>query len=123
MMTASAMMKIQVPAYCPFVSGVHSTEKRGVWKETKNVIAISAMLIDISECDIDIDDPVDVAIDMPVVVAVDMDIVMSDISDISILAIWGGSDSGNQSRVKCRDIGSWEMTRRRTHLSKCPKQE
>ena len=82
------MMNMQVPAYCPFVSGVHSVEKRGVLKETKNVIAMSAMLIDIlSPCDMDIEDEVDVAIDMPVDVAVDMDMVMSDISDISILAV------------------------------------
>jgi hypothetical protein len=82
-MTASAMMNIQVPAYCPFVPGVHSAEKRGVLKETKNVIAMSAMLIDISESDMeDMDEDVDVAMDMAVVVA---DIVMSDISIFAVM--------------------------------------
>jgi hypothetical protein len=78
--TASVMMNIQVPAYCPSVPGVHSAEKRGVLKETKKVIAISAivMLIDESE-DIldDMDEDVDVAILIAVVVA---DIVISDMS-------------------------------------------
>jgi len=76
-------MNMQVPAYCPFVPGVHSAEKRGVLKETKNVIAISAILMDmdISESDMDMEEEVDVAMDIPVVVA---DIVMS---DMSILAV------------------------------------
>lgn len=77
-------MNMQVPAYCPFVPGVHSVEKRGVLKEVKKVMAMSAMLIDISELDISMSiDEVDVAMDIPVDVAVDMVIV---ISDISILA-------------------------------------
>lgn len=82
-MTASAMMKMHVPAYWPFVSGVHSVEKRGVLKETKKVIAMSAIDMDMSDMP-DIDDDVDVAMDMPVVVA--MDIVV-DMSDMSIVAI------------------------------------
>lgn len=73
-------MKMQVPAYCPLVAGVHWAEKSGVLKEVKNVMAISAMLMDMDiwECDIDMD--VEVAMDIPVVVAVDIDIVPWDIS-------------------------------------------
>jgi hypothetical protein len=80
------MMKMHVPAYWPCVPGVHSVEKRGVLKETKKVIAMSAIDMDMSDMpDMpDMDDEVDVAMDMPVVVA--MDIVV-DMSDMSILAI------------------------------------
>lgn len=89
MITASAMMKMQVPAYCPFVPGVHSVEKRGVLKETKKVMAMSAMLIDILESDMSMSmEEVDVAMDIPVDVAVDMDIVIWDIS------IFGGLEGG-----------------------------
>jgi hypothetical protein len=64
------------------VPGVHSAENRGVLKETKNVIAISAIVMDMDESESDIDMEVEVAIDIPVVVAVDMEV----ISDMSILA-------------------------------------
>src|SRR4051812_41597923 len=82
MITASAMMKMHVPAYWPCVPGVHSVEKRGVLKETKKVIAMSAIDMDMSDMP-DMDDEVDVAMDMPVVVAMD---IVFDMSDMSILA-------------------------------------
>lgn len=94
MITASAMMKMHVPAYWPCEPGVHSVEKRGVLKETKKVIAMSAIDMDMSDMpDMpDMDDEVDVAMDMPVAEPIDIAVVVAmdivvDMSDMSILAI------------------------------------
>lgn len=42
-MKARAMMKIHVPAYCPSLSGIQLSEKRGVRKDVKKVMAMSDM--------------------------------------------------------------------------------
>lgn len=62
------MRKIQVPAYAPLLDGVHAVENIGVWKDSKKVIAMSDMDIDMPAISPDAI-PVEVAMAMAVLVA------------------------------------------------------
>lgn len=70
-MQARLMRKMQVPAYCPFVVGDQDVEYRGLVKDSKNVIVISSIDMDMLS-----DMLVEVAIAMAVVVAIFMSIIV-----------------------------------------------
>jgi hypothetical protein len=85
-MAASAMRKMQVPAYWPGVLGVHAMENNGVVVEEKNVIAIASIPIMLPvEDDISIE-LVEVGIDIPVMVLAGVPEVDVDMPFISIFA-------------------------------------
>ncbi len=89
-MKAKAIMKIQVPAYCPVDWGVHAMEKRGVLDEVKKVMAIESMPIIVDELlEDDIDDDVDMDMsDMVLVAAAAIVVAMLSIDMPSIFTLY-----------------------------------
>jgi hypothetical protein len=69
--TASTIMKMQVPAYCPAPFGVQALEYKGVLLEVKKTIFIESMpimLLDEEPAEVDIG--IELSMDMPDIVAV-----------------------------------------------------
>lgn len=76
-MAASAIKKIQIPAYSPALCGVKDFDQSGVELETKKVIAIVSAPIIVIE-----DEEAEVGIDMAPVIEADIAVVV----DMSILS-------------------------------------
>ncbi|KAF2995644.1 hypothetical protein E8E13_000471 [Curvularia kusanoi] len=79
-MAASAIKKIQIPAYCPVLWGVNDFDQSGVEVDTKKVIAIVSAPIIVIEVD-----EVEVGIDIAPVMVADIAVVI-DMSIVSNLA-------------------------------------
>ncbi|KAG9200517.1 hypothetical protein G6514_006859 [Epicoccum nigrum] len=76
-MAASAIKKIQIPAYSPALCGVNDFDQSGVELETKKVIAMVSAPIIVIE-----DEDVEVGIDMAPVIEADI----SEVIDMSIMS-------------------------------------
>lgn len=88
---ASAMRKIQVPAYCPLVVGVQDVEKRGVREDVKKVISMLDMGMDMLEVEsMDMEGEVEEGMAMFFMVAVgDMDMVVCmSIFAVGVVWVW-----------------------------------
>lgn len=75
-MAASAIKKIQIPAYSPALCGVNDFDQSGVELDTKNVIAMASAPIIVIEGEED-----EVGIDMSPVIEADIAVVI----DMSIM--------------------------------------
>jgi hypothetical protein len=94
--TANTIRKMQVPAYCPSLVGVHVVVNRDERAEMKNVITmdvVSEDMPDMSDEEVEVDEGIDIA-----------DVVVMVMPDMSILAvvIYGFVE------CKCSMIESWK---------------